>query len=116
MVVRLLEGQPVIGLDDGKPENSCRPAVDVLFRSIAEHYGQRGVLAVIMTGMGSDGVAGIRALKAKGCYCITQSKGSCVVYGMPRGVDEAGLSDESVELDRIGQRIIEISRGQRLKK
>ncbi|MGA1869273.1 MAG: chemotaxis-specific protein-glutamate methyltransferase CheB [bacterium] len=111
MVIRSAQGQPVIGLDDGPPENSCRPSVDVLFRSVAEYYGQRGVLAVIMTGMGSDGVAGVRALKKKNCYCLTQSERSCVVYGMPRGTYKAGLSDETVDLDNIAQRIIEIYKG-----
>jgi two-component system chemotaxis response regulator CheB len=109
MVVRRRDGAEVgvvIGLNDGPPENSCRPAVDVLFRSVASVYGERGVLAVVLTGMGSDGCAGVRACKRASCFCITQSVESCVVYGMPRAVDEAGLADLSVPLDRIAGEIV----------
>lgn len=94
-----------IGLNDGPPENSCRPSVDVLFRSVASVYGGKGILAVILTGMGSDGCKGVRAMKRKGCFCITQSHNTCVVYGMPRAVDEAGLSDISLPLDEIALEI-----------
>lgn len=113
MVVRSQDGGVVVGINDEPPENSCRPAVDVLFRSVAAAYGDRGVLAVVLTGMGSDGCSGMRALKRRGCYCITQSERSCVVYGMPRAVDEAGLSDKSVALEEI-PREIEILVGKRL--
>ena len=91
-------------LGDGPPENSVRPSADVLFRSVAEAFDGH-VLAVIMTGMGNDGMKGVQALKSGGCYCITQTAGSCVVYGMPRAVDEAGLSDESADLDALAGRI-----------
>lgn len=91
-------------LGDGPPENSVRPSADVLFRSVAEAFDGH-VLAVIMTGMGNDGMKGVQALKSGGCYCITQTAGSCVVYGMPRAVDEAGLSDESADLDELAGRI-----------
>ncbi len=94
----------VVGLNDSPPENNCRPAVDTLFRSVAAYYGGN-VLAVIMTGMGSDGCEGIRAMKRKGCLCLTQGEASCVVYGMPRAVDEAGLSDERVALKDLSTRI-----------
>jgi two-component system chemotaxis response regulator CheB len=78
--------------------------VDVLFRSVAETYGGH-VLSAIMTGMGSDGANGVKALKAKGAYCLTQSATTCVVYGMPRAVDEARLSDESIPLEQLGNRM-----------
>ncbi len=94
----------VVGLNDNPPENSCRPSVDVLFRSVATHFEGR-TLAVIMTGMGSDGLEGVRALKRKGAYVLTQSEETCVVYGMPMAVDEAGLSDESLPLLRLAPRI-----------
>ncbi len=111
MVVREQNGKKIVAINDGPPENSCRPAVDVLFRSVANVYGDKGVLALIMTGMGSDGVAGVRTLKRKKCYCISQSEKSCVVYGMPRSLDEASLQDESVDLERISSRIVELVRG-----
>jgi two-component system chemotaxis response regulator CheB len=99
-----------IRLNDGPPVNSCRPSVDVLFRSILDSYDGT-VLAVIMTGMGSDGAEGVRALKGKNCYCLAQSEDSCVIYGMPRAIDEAGLSDESVALDYMAERIVQLVKG-----
>ena len=98
----------VVRLDDGPPENSCRPAVDVLFRSVADVYGESGVLSLIMTGMGADGCRGVQALKNQQCYCLSQSETSCVVYGMPQAVDDAGLSDESVDLENLADRILEL--------
>lgn len=95
---------PVIGLNNRPPVHGCRPAADVLFKSLAPICGGR-TLAVVMTGMGNDGREGVRAIKAKGGYCLTQTEDTCVVYGMPRAVDEAGLSDERVPLDRLAQRI-----------
>lgn len=105
MVLRKNGDAVEIALNDSPPENSCRPAVDVLFRSVAECYGDRGILAVIMTGMGSDGALGVRSLKRQGCYCITQAPESCVVYGMPRAVDEAGLSNISLPIEDIAGEI-----------
>jgi len=55
--------------------------------------------------MGTDGCEGVRAMKRRGCVCLTQSEASCIVYGMPLTVDEAGLSDEQVPLDRLADRI-----------
>jgi two-component system chemotaxis response regulator CheB len=98
------ESVPVVGLNDNPPENSCRPSVDVLFRSLAAQY-EGNMLAVIMTGMGNDGCEGVRAMKRRGCLCLTQTEATCVVYGMPLAVDEAGLSDEQVSLDRLAERI-----------
>ena len=105
MVVRQVDERPVIGLNDGPPENSCRPSVDVLFRSVASVWGDMGILAVILTGMGNDGCAGVHACKRTSCFTITQNESSCVVYGMPRAVDEAGLSDLSLPLEKIAEEI-----------
>jgi len=86
--------------------NGVRPAADVLFKSVAEHYAGKKVIAVILTGMGSDGMRGVKELKKNcHCYCITQSKDSCAVYGMPKSVFEAGLSDEVVALEDIAARL-----------
>lgn len=98
------ESVPVVGLNENPPENSCRPSVDVLFRSLAAQY-DGNMLAVIMTGMGSDGCEGVRAMKRRGCFCLSQTEATCVVYGMPLAVDEAGLSDDQVPLDRLADRI-----------
>lgn len=87
-------------LTQGPPENSCRPAADVMLRSAAEVYGAR-VLSVVMTGMGKDGLAGARALKELGGPVIAQDKASSVVWGMPGFVTEAGLADVVAPLDEI---------------
>lgn len=101
-----------ISLNSLPPVHGVRPAADILFQSVAKSYRGKKVLAVILTGMGSDGTIGLKALKEScQCYCITQSKETCVIYGMPRSVDEAGLSDESMDLSDIGRRITEMSRG-----
>ena len=83
-----------------------RPAVDVLFQSAATVYGGR-VLGVVMTGMGADGREGSAWIKAKGGRILTEAESSCVVYGMPRSVVEAGLSDMIVPLEEIARRIVE---------
>ena len=83
-----------------------RPAVDVLFQSAAEAYGGR-VLGSVLTGMGSDGRAGSAWIKAQGGRIITETETSCVVYGMPRTVVEAGLSDGSYPLEQMPRAIME---------
>lgn len=91
---------------DVKPLDApYRPSVDVLFQSAADVYGAR-VLGVVMTGMGSDGRDGAAWIKAKGGTVITESEDSCVVYGMPRSIDEAGLSDRSISLDEMAEAIL----------
>jgi two-component system, chemotaxis family, protein-glutamate methylesterase/glutaminase len=90
---------------DAKPFNTLhRPAVDVLFQSAAEVYGNR-VLGVVMTGMGSDGKEGAAWIKANGGLVFTEAESSCVVYGMPCVVVEAGLSDKSVPLESMAHAI-----------
>ena len=99
----------VVDFNLDPPENSCRPAADVLFRSVADCYNGN-ILVVIMTGMGSDGKEGVKYMKQNSCICLTQSAETCVVYGMPMAVDEAGLSDESVPLQKLAERIEAIVR------
>lgn len=93
-------------ITDDPPENSCRPAVDYLFRSVAEVYGGRSV-GVIMTGMGNDGTIGCRRLKHCGAAIIAQDEASCVVFGMPREVVEKGIADVVAP---PGQIAVEITR------
>jgi two-component system chemotaxis response regulator CheB len=83
-----------------------RPSADVLFHSAAEVYRDR-VLGIVMTGMGSDGREGAAWIKAAGGTVLTEAEESCVVYGMPRSVVEAGLSDGSVSLDAMPDAILE---------
>jgi two-component system chemotaxis response regulator CheB len=81
-----------------------RPCADVLFQSAAEVYGD-AVLGVVMTGMGKDGKEGAAWIKAKGGSILTEAEESCVIFGMPRSVVEAGLSDASAPLNRMAQAI-----------
>jgi two-component system chemotaxis response regulator CheB len=106
------DGRPVIEISDDPPENNLRPAVDYLFRSAAKHFPGRS-LAVILTGMGSDGTVGLRLLKRHGCFVIAQDEASCVIYGMPRAAVEAGMTDAVLPLDAIAGRIASVVRGQR---
>jgi two-component system chemotaxis response regulator CheB len=93
---------------DAKPFDMLhRPSVDVLFKSAAEVYGNR-VLGVVMTGMGSDGKEGAAWIKSQGGLVFTEAESSCVVYGMPSVVMEAGLSDKSIALDGMAHAIMEV--------
>jgi len=87
-------------LDQSAPENSCRPAVDALFTSVGKVYGG-AVIAVILTGMGQDGLRGTEILKALGGTVIAQDEASSVVWGMPGAVVNAGLADVVLPLNRI---------------
>lgn len=95
----------IIKLTDDPPENSCRPSADYLFRSVAEHYIARST-GVIMTGMGSDGTAGLRAMKKNGGVIIAQNEATCTVYGMPKEPIESGIADIVAPLDDIAGEIL----------
>jgi two-component system chemotaxis response regulator CheB len=97
--------QPTIRITDAPPEHSCRPSVDYLFRSVTETYGAN-TIAVIMTGMGSDGTEGCRLLKKRGATIIVQDKASCVVFGMPRTLVEEGIADVVASPERIAAEIV----------
>jgi two-component system chemotaxis response regulator CheB len=100
------EGEAVRAcLDQSPPENSCRPAVDVLFRSVSEVYGG-AALAVVLTGMGQDGMRGVQSLKALGAYVIAQDQATSVVWGMPGAVVGAGLADCVAPLDKVVPEIL----------
>ncbi|HEU4711732.1 MAG TPA: chemotaxis response regulator protein-glutamate methylesterase [Pyrinomonadaceae bacterium] len=93
---------------DARPFNTLhKPSVDVLFESAAEVYGNR-VLGVVMTGMGSDGRQGAAWIKSQGGLVFTEAESSCVVFGMPSVVVEAGLSDKSAALEDMAQAIMEV--------
>jgi two-component system chemotaxis response regulator CheB len=106
------ESQPVLELADDPPENNCRPAVDYLFRSVANRFPGRA-MAVILTGMGSDGALGLRLLKRNGCFVIAQNDASCVVYGMPKAAVDAGVVDIVLPLESIASRITAVVKGGR---
>lgn len=105
--LRRNERGAVVGHLDVRPlDTPHRPSVDVLFQSAAETYAGR-VLGVVMTGMGEDGREGCAWIKARGGTIFTEAEDSCVVYGMPRAVVEAGLSDRVVDLERMAEAIVE---------
>ncbi len=100
------EGAAVrVQLDQSPPLNSCRPAVDALFSSLAEVYGG-AVLAVILTGMGYDGLRGAEMLKAAGARLLAQDQATSVVWGMPGAVVSAGLADRVAPLDQMAAEIL----------
>jgi two-component system, chemotaxis family, protein-glutamate methylesterase/glutaminase len=94
-----------VTLDQTPQQNSCRPAVDPLFVSAAEIFGG-AVIAVILTGMGRDGLKGVEILKARGASVIAQDEPSSVVWGMPGAVVNAGLADRVLPLDQVVHEII----------
>jgi len=98
------QGEVAVRLSLHPMDRPHRPSVDVLFQSAAEIFHQR-VLGVVMTGMGDDGKLGAACVKAEGGTILTQDEASCVIYGMPRSVVEAGLSDGAVPLVSMAQEI-----------
>jgi two-component system chemotaxis response regulator CheB len=84
-------------LTDDPPCHGVRPSVDALFTSVSEAFGPRAV-AVVLTGMGRDGLEGARAIKTRGGTVLAESEETCVVYGMPRALAEAALADRVVPI------------------
>ncbi len=99
------EKEKRIIITDDPPVNNCKPAVDYFFRSVAHEFPAKSI-AVILTGMGSDGVLGLRLLKRNGCYIIAQDEATSVVYGMPGSAVKAGVVDEILALDKIPECIM----------
>lgn len=97
--------QVVATLDQGVPENYCRPAVDVMFRSVAETWGGN-VLGLVMTGMGSDGAHGAVTLAEAGARTIVQDEATSVVWGMPGAVVAAGAADQVIPLHKIASEVV----------
>ena len=87
-------------ITDDPPEHYCKPSVDYLFRSIAQMYAHRA-LGVMMTGMGADGVTGLRLMKQQGARVLAQDEASCVVFGMPMEAIKAGIVDTVVPLEQL---------------
>ncbi|MBC7103438.1 MAG: chemotaxis response regulator protein-glutamate methylesterase [Parvibaculum sp.] len=105
-------GGVILRLDDGPPENSCKPAVDPMLRSLARHFKER-LLAVILTGMGSDGLKGCRTVLEEGGRVLAQDRESSVVWGMPGAVAQAGICEEILPLQKIGPAIVRVAAGEK---
>jgi len=95
-----------VRLTQSPPVHHCRPAVDVLFRSAAEHAGAQAV-AVLLTGMGSDGARGMQALRAAGARTLAEHEDSCVVYGMPQAAIKLGVVDQVAPLEQMPRAILQ---------
>lgn len=106
MRVTKLNGDAVVQITNDPPERNCKPSVDYLFRSMVEVYDEY-CMGVILTGLGDDGTAGCELLKQAGARTLTQDEASCVVYGMPRCVVEAGHSDQIAPIDQIADCLLE---------
>jgi len=101
----LLNKKGVLHIKESDPSETYKPSVDITFRSIAEHFPSK-TLAIVMTGMGADGRNGSQQLKQVGAVVWAQDEQSCVVYGMPAAIVDAGLADEVLSLDDIGSHIV----------
>lgn len=112
MVLEKQGKDTVIRIQDGEPVNFCKPAVDPLFRTVADIYG-RSTLAMVLTGMGSDGANGARAITAAGGSVIAQDEESSVVWGMPGAVVAAGACADILPLGDIGKKVTRILQGGR---
>jgi len=100
MKVKKLPLGNVAVLNEDGPVNGHRPSADVLFRSVAHEFGPQA-MAVLMTGMGEDGAAGMGAIQAAGGLTVAQSQKTCVVFGMPKAAIERGFADRTVDLDDL---------------
>lgn len=104
MIVRTEEAKPYIQLTLTEPENYCRPSADPMFRSVASIYGA-STLAVVLTGMGDDGMRGARAIHERGGRVLVQDEATSVVWGMPGAVANAGLASAILPLQAIAEAI-----------
>ena len=105
MTIRRQGVDILVETNQAPPENSCRPAVDVLFQSVAQVYGGN-TLGVVLTGMGQDGRLGAEVIRDAGGKVIAQDEATSVVWGMPRAVVQAGLADQTLPLTEVGAQLI----------
>ena len=99
-----------LALTGGAPVNSCRPSIDVLFRSVAEEYGPQA-LGVLLTGMGKDGAEGCRVIQDRGGYTVVQDQETSLVFGMPQAAISLGAATVVLPLQEIPERILRLTLG-----
>ena len=104
MIVATHEGAPFVRLSQTEPENHCRPAADVMLRSVASVYGA-STLAIVLTGMGEDGKRGCEVVRERGGRVIVQDEATSVVWGMPGAVAQAGLANWVLPVDAIADQV-----------
>ena len=102
------KGQRKIQILDEPAENYCKPAVDFLFRSLAQAYGSK-TIGLVMTGMGGDGAKGLLKMKESGAYTIGQNKETCTIYGMPQEAAKAGAVMTVLPLDEIADHLVKVT-------
>jgi two-component system chemotaxis response regulator CheB len=102
MLIEKKAGKDVIRIADSEPGQNYKPCVDITFTSVAKLYPGKS-LAIILTGMGADGREGAKLIKQGGSVIWAQDEASCVVYGMPAAVADAGIVDQVLTLDDIGK-------------
>lgn len=105
MLFRHEEGSVRVHLVDPDPMENCVPSVDKMFRSCAEIFGSR-LLGVVLTGMGNDGSAGVRAIKDAGGQVLSEAEESAVIFGMPRAAIATGKVDAIVPLEKVAGEIL----------
>ena len=108
MEVKKMGGHYKTKIYDGEKVSGHKPSVDVLFHSVAKLSGPH--LGVILTGMGADGAKGLLAMSQNGAYTIGQSEKSCVVYGMPKVAEKLGATKKVLDLDKIHEEIIRVTK------
>ena len=112
MKVARRDGTAVVVIEDGPLINFCKPAVDPLFASAAEVWGNK-VLALVLTGMGSDGLSGAKTIVAAGGHVLAQDEATSVVWGMPGQVTNAGLCSAVLPLPDIAAKLTRLFTGER---
>ncbi len=112
MLVERTDNNPIVALSDGPPVNFCKPAVDPLFASASRVWGP-SILAVVLTGMGSDGAKGAAEIVAAGGSVIAQDEATSVVWGMPGAAANAGVCSAVLPLDQIAAKIGRLFAGER---
>lgn len=112
LIVKSDKGKHFLSLNQGPPENFCRPAVDPMFRSLSEEFGP-AVLAVMLTGMGHDGLEGSKTIVSGGGTIIAQNEETSVVWGMPGAVSEAGICNAILPLNELGSKALRLVKGGR---
>lgn len=110
MLIEVIDGRPVIRLDDGPEVHFCRPAVDPLFESAARAFGP-AVLGIVLTGMGQDGAAGAKRIAKGGGSVIAQDEATSVVWGMPGAAAATGACCAVLPIDLIGPKVVELCKG-----
>ncbi|MBY8984409.1 MAG: chemotaxis protein CheB [Candidatus Lokiarchaeota archaeon] len=109
MAIDVENNKPFIKIYKGTPVNFCMPSIDVLFFSAARIYKKR-TMGIILTGMGSDGVEGLGAIKSSGGNTIAESEETCILYAMPKFAAEKGFADLKLPNYKIAEKIIDFSK------